>query len=95
MAWQKFANGVGGILMLFGFGILGFQAILYLLNEEWIEMPLLYFTSFGPSEFSSWLNNPASWIALHKIVYGILDYVPLSVTLILVGMVMVAYEAEP
>ena len=95
MAWQKFANGVGGILMLFGFGILGFQAFLYLLNEEWIEMPLLYITSFGPSKFSSWLNNPASWIALHKIVYGILDYAPLSLTLILVGMVMVAYEAEP
>ena len=81
--------------MLFGFGALGFQAFLYLLNEEWIEIPLFYIASFGPSEFTSWLDNPASWIDLHKIVYGILDYVSLPLTLILVGMVMVAYEAEP
>lgn len=93
--WQKIVNGVGGILMLLGFGALGIQAFLYLLNEEWIEIPLLYITSFGPSEFTSWLDNPASWIALHKIVYGIFDYVSLPLTLILVGMVMVAYEAEP
>ncbi len=93
--WQKIVNGVGGILILFGFGALGFQALVYLLNEEWIEIPLLYITSFGPSEFTSWLDNPASWIALHKIVYGILDYVSLPLTLILVGMVMVTYEAEP
>ncbi len=93
--WQKIVNGFGGFLMLVGFGALGIQAFLYLLNEEWIEIPLLYITSFGPSEFTSWLDNPASWIALHKIVYGILNYVSLPLTLILVGMVMVAYEAEP
>ncbi len=81
--------------MLFGFGALGFQALVYLLNDEWIEMSLLYITSFGPSEFTSWLDNPASWIALHKIVYGTLDYVSLPLILILVGIVMVAYEAEP
>ena len=81
--------------MFFGFGALGFQAFLYLLNEERIEIPLLLITYFGPSEFTSWLDNPASWIALHKIVYGILDYVSLPLTLILVGMVMVVYEAEP
>ena len=45
--------------MLLGFGALGIQAFLYLLNEEWIEIPLLYITSFGPSEFTSWLDNPA------------------------------------
>lgn len=50
--------------MLFGFGALGFQAFLYLLNEEWIEIPLLYFTSFGPSEFTSWLRL-ASFRMLH------------------------------
>ncbi len=81
--------------MLFGIGALGFQATIYLFNEEWIEIPLLYITTLGPSEFTSWLENPASWTDIHMIVYGILEYVSLPLTLILVGMVMVAYEAEP
>jgi hypothetical protein len=92
-AWQKIANWVGGILLLAGFALLGVQVFLYLLNEEWVEMPLLYLASYGSTEFSSWLDSPTSWLTLHQIVYGILNFISLPFALILAGILMVAYEA--
>lgn len=93
MAWQKIANWVGGISLLAGFALLGVQVFLYLLNEEWVEMPLLYLASYASTELSSWLDSPTSWLTLHQIVYGILNFISLPFALILVGILMVAYEA--
>ncbi len=93
-AWQRIVNVLGVLLILAGFLIIGFQIFLYLKNGEWIKLPLLYLVAFGPDNFVSWLDNPTSWLGLHKIVYGILDFIPVSLFSMLVGWAMTAYEIE-
>ena len=93
-AWQRIVNIFGVILILTGIGIVGFQIFIYLKNRQWIELPLLYLVAFGPNEFVSWLDNPTSWLGLHKIIYGALELIPLSIFSVLVGAAMTSYEAK-
>ena len=93
-AWQKIVNVLGVLLILAGLVIVGFQVFLYFKNGQWIELPLLYLAAFGPDEFVTWLNNPTSWVGLHKIIYVLLSFIPLSMCSVLVGWAMTAYEAD-
>jgi hypothetical protein len=62
---------------------------------EWEELPLFYlFALFGPDKFMSWLDNPGSWIGLHKIVLGLRKFMPLSLFVMLVGLPMSLYETK-
>ena len=53
--------------------------IVYLLYGDWIELSLLFLASFGPDSFVGWIDNPTSWIGLHKIIFWVLDFTPISV----------------
>ena len=66
----------------------------YWKNGQWVELPLLYLVAFGPKEFGSWLANPISWLGLHKIVYNVLELMPLSLFSILAGSGMTAYKVK-
>jgi hypothetical protein len=92
--WEIIVKIIGVIIILAGIGIVGFQIFIYLKNGEWIELPLLYLVTYGPNEFVSWLYNPTSWLGLHKIIYGALKLIPLSLCLILVGAAFTAYTVE-
>ena len=93
-AWQKIANVLGILLIIAGFIVIGFQVIVYLLYGDWIELSLLDLAQSGPYSFVVWLYNPTSWIGLHKITFWVLDFTPISVFLILVGLGFALHEAE-
>ena len=75
----------GGLSFLTGIGVIAFQILAWLLNGQWIKFSLLILFAFLFPELilrNSWLNNPQSWIGLHKVIVWILEMVPLSGTLI-------------
>jgi hypothetical protein len=93
--WQKLLNILGVTLLYSGAIIIGVQVFAYLLYGQWEELPLFYlFALLGPDRFISWLDSPGSWIGLHKIVSGILEFMPLSLFLMLVGLPMSLYEIK-
>ncbi len=92
-AWEWVVNAAGGIFILAGIGLYGFQVFMHLKHGEWVEFPLTILASFGPEKFVSWLSNPPSWHGLHKIIEGALELIPLSLFAVLVGVPMASYEA--
>lgn len=85
---NKFFSGifylVGILLILTSFGIVGFQTFSYLYQGGWIPLPLEIFLKFAPNQLYFWINEPTSWIGLHKFVVWILD-VPLSFLCLFTG----------
>lgn len=81
--------------MLAGLGLAGFQVFIYLKSGEWVEVPLKALVEFGPTEFTSWLHAPTSWVGLHKIISGALEFMPLSLSAVNAGAAMMGYQAEP
>jgi len=93
--WQKVLNILGVTLLYSGAIIIGLQVFVYLLYGKWEELPLFYLPALlGPDKFMSWLDNPRSWLGLHKIVFGLLKYMPLSLFLMLVGLPLSIYELK-
>ena len=78
---------IGSLLVFAGFFILAFQIYYYLKNGNWIRIPLFVVLEKLPGENQafSWLKNPQSWYGLHKIIFGLLDFIPLSLFLIVAG----------
>jgi len=78
-------NVVGTLFVFAGIALIMFQLFFYLKNGEWIEFSLLNITSITPNKFIFWLDHPTSWLGLHKIIHGTLEFIPLSLFTILVG----------
>jgi hypothetical protein len=94
-AWQKLLNLLGLTLLYSGAITIGLQFLAYLMYGEWEELPLFYlFALLGPDRFMAWLDNPDSWIGLHKIVFGVLKFMPLSLFLMLLGLPMSLYTSK-
>lgn len=89
--WGKIVSGLGVLVVLAGFVIVGWQIFTYLKHGEWVELPLLILAALGPEKFVSWLANPSSWLGLHKLLYGFLKFFPVSLFTVLVGAAMVVY----
>ncbi len=93
--WQKLLNVLGVILLYSGAIIIGLQVFVYLMYEEWEELPLFFLLALlWPDKFMSWLDNPGSWLGLHKIVLGLLKFIPLSLFLMLAGLPLSLYEVK-
>jgi hypothetical protein len=82
---RRFLGGlivlIGLLVALAGLGVLGLQIYGYLKIGEWKSVSLL---SVAAPQLP-WLNNPQSWLGLHAIVRNVLDIMPLSLALVLVG----------
>ena len=82
---RRFLGGlivlIGLLVALAGLGVLGLQIYGYLKIGEWKSVSLL---SVAAPQLP-WLNNPQSWLGLHAIVRDVLDIMPLSLALVLVG----------
>ena len=92
--WGKIVSGLGVLVVLAGFLIVGWQIFVYLKHGEWVELPLLVLAALGPEKFAFWLANPSSWLGLHKLIYGLLKFFPVSLFAVLVGAAMTAYGAK-
>ena len=74
-----------------GFFLLGYQAFLWLKNGTWTEFPLIvaFDYLFQGTALQTWVNDPDSWYGLHLIAVWVLENIPLSLTLIMDGALMV------
>ena len=76
---------LGLLLFTFGFLVIAFQIVLYLKKGVWLELSLVSLAALGPDSFWTWLDSLTSWKGVSKIVYGILDCIPLSLFSIVLG----------
>ncbi len=77
--------GIGGILLIInGFGICLYQIYYWLKYAEWNSFSLLFPLSYI-SEIREWVSYPYEWVGVHKI----LDFLPLSITLLMVGFLFI------
>jgi hypothetical protein len=86
--WGFFIGFLGIILILSGILIFVGQVYIWLKKGEWVEIPLRIVFAIIPegSPLQLWLNDPQSWHGLHKLVIGVLDFIPLSLFLIVLGL---------
>ena len=67
--------------LLAGVGIIGMQVYGYLQYGEWSPLSAM---ALAEGRFP-WLDNPQSWLGLHQIVHGFLNWLPVSLFLLLIG----------
>ncbi|MEE8205696.1 MAG: hypothetical protein V3T82_02020 [Nitrospinaceae bacterium] len=89
--------GLLGLLLCFtvflsGFGLLGYQTVVWLQDGVWNAMPLMLVFSFlfEGTSFGVWMQNPDSWAGLHQIMEWVLINTPISLVLIVDGLIMSA-----
>ena len=67
--------------LLAAVGIIGMQVVGYLQYGEWSPLPVMpFFEMWFP-----WLDNPQSWLGLHRIVHGLLNGLPVSLLLLFIA----------
>ncbi len=86
----------GFVVVLSGFFIFGFQVYFWLKEGYWLEIDLLWLLYWLQRNFNGnssallnfllkWLRAPQDWLGLHKLFLGVLDFIPLSLLLIVFG----------
>jgi len=98
--WQALSF-FGGLSVICGFIVIGFQVLLWLMVGKWLELSLLRIfylaVKYLPETirmipefkaFMQWFLYPRDWIGLHKVVTGTLEFIPLSFCLIVVGVLV-------
>lgn len=78
-----FATGVA----LVGFGLLAYQVLLWLMQGVWTAYPVMGIFSalFEGTALGGWMAAPESWIGLQKLIRWLLETTPLSLALIVPG----------
>jgi len=84
------AMAFAGLLMLFGFGILGYQSVLWLQNGVWDPMPMMLVFNFlfEGTALHGWMLAPGSWLGLHQLTEWVLANTPISLVLVLSGLLL-------
>ena len=89
--------GLLGLLLCFtvflsGFGLLGYQTVVWLQDGVWNAMPLMMVFSFlfEGTALGAWMQNPDSWTGLHQIMEWLLINTPISLVLIVDGLILSA-----
>ena len=96
---------VGSFFILTGLGVFGFQIYSWFTISHWFEMDLLWMihwllstetNNFIPSAFTDWFLTPQDWFGFHRILLLVLDLVPLSLFLVVIGIFLFAsvYRGE-
>ena len=87
---KKGNNRIWGVLfILSGIGIWGYQIYYWLRYAEWSSFSLLWPLSFY-SQFQDWVYYPYDWVGFHNV----LDFIPLSIILILIGVFAIDFISE-
>ena len=88
---KRFLAGVlillGVLIVLAGIGVFCLQVFAYLKTGDWKPVSTL---SVASLQFS-WLKNPQSWFGLHDIVSDMLGILPLSLALVLLGLLIAGF----
>jgi hypothetical protein len=79
-------------VFLSGFGLLGYQIVIWLQDGVWNAMPLMMVFTFlfEGTAFGAWMQNPEAWVGLHQVMEWLLVNTPISLVLIVDGLVLSA-----
>ena len=79
-------------IFLSGFGLLGYQIVIWLQDGIWNAMPLMMVFTFlfEGTAFGAWMQNPEAWVGLHQVMEWLLVNTPISLVLIVDGLVLSA-----
>ena len=77
----------GLLIALAGLGVLGLQVFAYLKTGGWKSVSTLSVAA----PYFPWLNNPQSWFGLNDIVRGMLGLLPLSLALVVPGLLIAGF----
>lgn len=84
-----------GLLLSFmvfisGFGLLGYQTVVWLQDGVWNAMPLMMVFTFlfEGTALGAWMLNPDSWVGLHQVMEWLLVNTPISLVLIVNGLML-------
>ena len=80
------------MVVLSGFGILGYQILIWLQDGVWNALPLMMVFEFlfENSVLGQWMQNPESWLGLQQVLKWILENTPISLVLIVKGLFLSA-----
>ncbi len=83
---------VSGLVFVSGIGIVGYQSFMWLKDGLWTALPLmaLFEFLFENTALYQWMSHPGSWLGLHELIEWNLMHVPLSLVLIVDGVVVFA-----
>jgi len=75
------------VLVVSGAMVFSNQLLGWMKTGVWLDMSVLstLTRNFLDTAFVKWLNFPKSWIGLNKIVEGVLNILPVSLTLVVIG----------
>lgn len=86
-----------GLLLCFGVflsgvGLLGYQSVMWLQDGVWnpLAMMLVFEFLFEGTVLGTWMQSPESWLGLHQLVEWILINTPISLALMVNGLLMSA-----
>jgi hypothetical protein len=88
LSYFAVAVGLTGPAILYtGPAILIGQVVYWLAYAAWVELPASKIILIIPQSWleGSWFTEPRSWYGLHKILWGFLDTIPLSLFLMVIG----------
>ena len=79
-------------VFLSGFALLGYQTVVWLQDGVWNAMPLMMVFNFlfEGTAFGAWMQNPDAWVGLHQVMEWLLINTPISLVLIVDGLVLSA-----
>lgn len=79
-------------VFLSGFGLLGYQIVVWLQDGIWNAMPLMMVFTFlfEGTAFGAWMQNPEAWMGLHQVMEWLLVNTPISLVLIVDGLILSA-----
>ena len=79
-------------IVLSGFGLLGYQIVVWLQDGVWNAMPLMMVFTFlfEGTAFGAWMQNPDAWVGLHQVMEWLLVNTPISLVLIVDGLILSA-----
>ncbi len=79
-------------IVLSGFGLLGYQIVIWLQDGVWNAMPMMmvFDMLFENTALGAWMQNPDSWLGFHQLLKWSLNNIPISLVLIFNGMILSA-----
>ncbi len=81
----------GLFIMISGVFVFIYQIFNYLYVGEWIPLPMIIIV---PSLIANWLIDPHQWIGLSNVLSSLFDTIPLSVFLLIMGILIMIVSGD-
>ncbi len=81
---------LAALVFFSGLGLVAYQIFLWIQNGAWTEYPIfvLFNFVFENTVLHQWINQPDSWFGLQKILIWSMENMPLSLALVVPGLLV-------